>query len=94
MLKKSNLESIIKKEKKVKKVSLKMVMSLQTVSKWLNRYRRFGEESLWEIPQKKYPRAHNRISKKVENTVIVLAEEYWYDGVETLSDRFFLKNIN
>ena len=89
MLKRRNLESIIKKEKKVKQVGEEMGVSRQTVSKWLARYRRFGEESLWKIPRKKYPRAHNRTSEAIENTVIVLAEEYWYDGVETLSDRLF-----
>ncbi len=89
MLKKQKLESIINKDKKVNEVAKEMAVSRQTISKWLHRYRRFGEESLYETQRKKYPPAHNKTSKQEEDRVISLAEKYWYDGVETLSDRLF-----
>ena len=89
MLKKKKLGQIIKKEKKIKTIAEEMNVSRQTVSKWLNRYRRFGEESLYDFSRKKYPPAHNKTSHEIEEKVISLAEKYWYDGVETLSDRLF-----
>ena len=89
MLKKKKLEAILRKEKKVNEVAEEMSVSRQTISKWINRYRRFGEESLYEKKRKKYSPAHNRMSKEREDEVIEIAEEYWYDGVATLSDRLY-----
>ena len=89
MLKKEKLEAILRKEKKVKEVALEMNVSRQSVSKWLARYRRFGEESLYEKKRKKYPAAHNKTRPEVEEIVMDLAKRYWNDGVETLSDRLF-----
>ena len=89
MLKKSKLDAIIRKEKKVKDVALEMNVTRQCVSKWLNRYRRFGEESLYEKKRKKYPPAYNKTSEEIEEIVIAISKKYWNDGVETLSDRLF-----
>lgn len=89
MLKKQKLELIIKKEKKVNEVAEEMLVSRQTVSKWLHRYRRFGEESLYPKKGKSGAGGHNRTSEEKEYLVIGLAQKYWSDGVETLSDRLF-----
>lgn len=89
MLKEKNLQQVIAKEKTVTIVAKEMSVSRKTVHKWLNRYKRFGEESLYETKRKKYPPAHNRTNLEIENLVVFLSEEYWNDGVETLSDRLF-----
>jgi transposase InsO family protein len=83
------LEEVLSKS--VKKVAAAKLLGVSrvTLDKWLYRYRRFGEEGLVGQRRKQYPPSHNRTSTKLEDLVIKLAEEYWYDGVETLSDRLF-----
>ena len=92
MLKKKNLEQILRKEKKVNQVSQEMGVSRQTVSKWLCRNKRFGEESLYPKQSRSGSGGHNRTSEEVEDMVIELAKKYWDDGVETLSDRLFAEH--
>jgi transposase InsO family protein len=89
MLKEKKLQQILAKEKPVTMVAKEMSVSRKTIHKWLHRYKRFGEESLYSLKRKKYPPAHNRTTPEIENLVILLSEEYWHDGVETLSDRLF-----
>jgi len=89
MLKRQKLELILKKAKKVNEVAEEMNVSRQTISKWLHRYRRFGEETLWPKKNKHGSGGHNRTSLETESTVVDLAQKYWFDGVETLSDRLY-----
>lgn len=89
MLKKEKIESILQKEKTVTSVAEELNVSRQTIHKWVLRYRRFGEESLYETKRKKYPPAHNKTSPEIEEIVINLAEKYWFDGVETVGDRLY-----
>ena len=89
MLKKQNLESIIKKEKTVTAVAEEMRVSRQAVHKWLSRYKRFGEEGILPQKRKKKGSPANKTSSILEGLVIGLAEQNWYHGVETLSDMLF-----
>ena len=77
------------KKKKLKKVEAcsKLLISRPTLDKWLSRYKRFGEEGLYPQKRKKYKSPQNRTSEKIENIVIEMAQKYWSDGVEILSDR-------
>jgi transposase InsO family protein len=67
----------------------KLSISRPTLDKWLSRYKRFGEEGLFPQKRKKYKSPQNRTSEKIEDIVIEMAQKYWNDGVETLSDRIF-----
>lgn len=63
-----------------------MGVSRQTISKWLSRYKRYGEESLWEIPRKKYPRAH-RIQTRSISTLLQLPQKApwtWHERSHSL----------
>jgi len=93
MLKKRNLELILAKEKTVTAVAKEMGVSRKTVHKWKCRYFRWGSESLYTVRRKKYPSAHNRTSPALESCVIRIAEEYWWDGVQTLCDRLSVEEI-
>ena len=89
-------EVLAKKVKRVEAAQL-LGVSRPTLNKWLCRYRRFGSAGLEIQKRKKYPAAHNRTSTELEDKVIKLSEIYWYDGVETLSDRLWAEaqvNLN
>lgn len=81
------LEGVLRKELKKVEASTRLGVSRVTLDKWLSRYKRFGEAGLEKAKRKKHPSAHNRTKKVLEDKVIALAEKYWFDGVETLSDR-------
>lgn len=87
LLQKEKLKNILSKQVSVKQVAKELLVSRQTLHKWLSRYRRFGSDGLI-IPRKKHHvSAHNRTSPVIEQLVINTAREYWNDGAETLHDR-------
>lgn len=88
MKKKEVLEKCVKKEIGQQEAGEVLGVSRQTISKWLSRYRRFGEESL--LPPKRAKRRSspkNKTSEAISNIVVEYAEQYWNDGVQSLSDR-------
>ncbi|MFH1451294.1 MAG: DDE-type integrase/transposase/recombinase [bacterium] len=86
------LNNIIKKKQTVVSVARELSVSRQTIHKWLIRYKRFGPDGIARSKTKrKYRPAYNRTSEALEQCVIVLAQEYSPDGVETLSDRLQYK---
>ena len=87
LLQEEKLKNIISKEATVKQVAGELAVSRQTIHKWLSRYKRFGTEGLIVQRKKHHTPAHNRTSQAVEQLVINLAKEHYYDGVETLHDR-------
>ena len=89
MLKKQKIEQILGKEKKLQDAAKEMNVSRQTMSKWVHRYRRFGENSLEPSKRKGGSGGHNRTKEEIEKQVVTLAQEFWHDGVEVLSDRFY-----
>ena len=84
ILKKVNEKSLKKKE-----ACKKLSVSRPTLDKWLNRYNRFGEAGLWGQKRKQYGSPQNKTPEEVEDVVVTLAQKYWNDGVETLSDRLY-----
>ena len=91
MLQEEKLTQIIEKQSKVTGIAQEFNVSRQTIHKWLNRYKRFGVSGLVRQKRKYSPAAHNRTSPELEQLVINLAEQHYYDGVETLSDRLQLE---
>jgi len=91
-LKEKKLKEIIRKEKKVVEIARELNVSRKTVHQWLNRYKRYGIEGLARKERKKKTKAHNRTSFELEQLVIQLAQKYWNDGVETLSDHLQYEN--
>jgi len=84
----SKLNNIIKNKQTVVSVACEMSVSRQTIHKHLARYRRFGEDGIIRIQSnRRYKPAHNKTTEALENCVIVLANEYSADGVQTLADR-------
>ncbi len=84
----SKLEKIIQKQQSVVSTARELNLSRQSIHKHLARYRRFGEDGLRKHQaRRRSGPAHNRTSKALERCVVQLAQEYWNDGVETLSDR-------
>jgi len=82
------LENIINKKQTVVSVAKELSVSRQIVHKWLIRYKRYGIEGIIIKRGKKTNTvAHNRTLKAIETCVINLAEEYRFDGVESLADR-------
>ena len=93
MLQQQKLQQIIKKQKKVTEVAKEFNVSRQTIHKWLNRYKRFGIDSLIKKKRKKKKCIpHNKTSKELEQLIINLAQHYVLDGVETLADRLQYEN--
>ena len=87
-LQQEKLDNIINKEQTVVSVAQEMLVSRQTIHKWLIRYKRFGIDSISKKrTNSKHRLAHNRTSEALERCVIDLALEYSGDGVETLADR-------
>lgn len=92
LLQENKLKQIIDKQKTVIRVSRELSVSRQTVHKWLLRYKRFGIDGLLVRRAKRKTRAHNRTSVEIEQLVINTSNEYFNDGVETLSDRIQAEN--
>ena len=88
-MKKEILEEVIKKKLKKKEGAERLRISRPTLDKWLHRYRRFGEEGLYNVKRRKYPPAHNKTEEKIEEEIVKLGQQYWNDGVEILSDRYY-----
>ncbi len=83
------LEEVLAKSVKKVEAAERLGVSRVTLDKWLCRYRRYGAGGLCRRQPKKRPPARNRTPEIVEQLVEQIAEEYWYDGVEILSDRLF-----
>lgn len=88
-MQKEVLEAVVCKELKKVEASARLGVSRVTLDKWLHRYARFGETGLDSQQRKKRKGTHNRTSAEQEDRVIKLSEQYWFDGVETLSDRLW-----
>ena len=86
ILKEQKLKEILAKKKKVIEVAKELNVSRKTIHQWLNRYKRFGIDGLTRKQNKRRTIVHNRTSFEVEQVVIQLAQRYWNDGVQTLSD--------
>jgi transposase InsO family protein len=90
MLKKEVLELTVRKEIIQKEAGERLLVSRQTISKWLCRYRRFGEESLFPLKRgKRRTPPKNKTTEAIEDMVIEYGAKYWQDGVESLSDRIY-----
>lgn len=83
------LEEVLSKKVKKLEAARRLKVSRVTLDKWLNRYQRFGADGLVKQKRKQKRSAPNRTPKNIEDEVICLAKEYWFDGVEILSDRYF-----
>lgn len=94
-LKIDKLNSVIAKQTSVCAIARELNVTRKTVHIWILRYKRFGVDGLLPTTRKNHSPARNRTSDAVEQLVIFLAEEYWMDGVQELSDRLqFLHHIN
>lgn len=87
MLQEEKLTQIINKESKVTAVAKEFNVSRQTIHKWLSRYQRFGLDGLLKQKRRHIGSAHNRTAAEIEQLVINLSRQYWYDGVGALADR-------
>ncbi len=87
LLQEEKLQRIITKQATVKQVAEELSVSRQTIHKWLARYKRFGTEGLIIRKKKHHVPAHNKTDSTIEQLVVNLAQEHYYDGVETLHDR-------
>src|SRR3989344_960763 len=87
LLQEEKLKEILAKRKTVTAVAGELSVSRQTIHKWLARYQRFGGDGLIVRRKKHHAPAHNRTSLVIEQLVMNLAQEHYYDGVETLHDR-------
>lgn len=87
LLQEEKLQRIITKQATVIAVAKELSVSRQTIHKWLSRYRRFGVDGLIVRRKKHHASAHNRTPETIEQLVVNLAQEHYYDGVETLHDR-------
>jgi transposase InsO family protein len=84
----SKLENIIRKKQTVVSVARELQVSRQTIHKHLVRYRRFGEDGIRRVQnRKRNGPSHNKTSEALEQCVIQLARDNSADGVETLADR-------
>jgi transposase InsO family protein len=92
MLQEKKLKQIIKKQAKITAIAGEFNVTRQTIHKWLNRYKRFGIDGLIARKRNYTKKAHNRTGEELEQLVINLAEEYIFDGVETLADRLQCEN--
>ena len=93
MLQEKKLRQIIKKQKKVTAVAKQFNVSRQTIHKWLNRYKRFGIDGLTRKKSKKGKyNPHNKTSPELEQLIVNQAQEYVFDGVQTLADRLQAEN--
>lgn len=87
LLQEEKLQRIITKQATVKQVAEELSVSRQTIHKWLARYKRFGTEGLIIRKKKHHVPAHNKTDSTIEQLVVNLAQEHYYDGVEALHDR-------
>lgn len=87
LLQEEKLKKILSKQATVKQVAQDFSVSRQTIHKWLSRYKRFGVDGLVVRRKKHHTPAHNKTDSTIEQLIMNLAQEYYYDGVETLCDR-------
>lgn len=87
LLQEDKLKQIANRTKTVIEVAGELNVSRQTIHKWLSRYRRFGPDGLITTRKKRTAKAYNRTSDEVEQLIANVAQDYFRDGVETLSDR-------
>ena len=87
LLQEEKLKNILSKQATVTTVAKELSVSRQTIHKWLARYKRFGSNGLIVQRKKHHVPAHNRTKEAIEQLVINIAREHYYDGVETLGDR-------
>jgi transposase InsO family protein len=92
MLQEEKLTQIIEKQAKATEIAQEFNVSRQTIHKWLSRYKKFGAAGLIRQKRRRAYTAHNRTAPELEQLIINLAEQYYYDGVETLSDRLQFEN--
>lgn len=93
MLQEEKILQIIEKEKKVTEIAEEFKVTRQTIHEWLNRYKRYGIAGLMRQKRKQSTNTpHNKTSPEIEELIVNLAEDYWYDGVETLADRVQYEN--
>lgn len=83
----NTLQSISKKEMTVTAGAKRLGVSRQTLHTKLNRYKRYGIEGLLQKKGKKRGSAHNRTQKNIEKIIVTMAEQWYMEGVESLSDR-------
>ena len=79
-IRKNLLESIIRKEKKIKEVKEILWVSRKTVSKRLSQYKAFWIE--WIIPKKTWPKwweSWNKTEEHIEDLVVKIAKENPFD---------------
>ena len=88
-LQQEKLENIIHKQQSVSSVAKELTVSRKTIYVWLVRYKAYGLDGLKKKKRKSYPSAHNRTSEHVEKTVILLAKQFYTEGVESLSDLLY-----
>lgn len=88
-MRKNELEKLLVKKVKKVDVAKKLLVSRVTLDKWLNRYKLYGEYGLEKEKRKKRGTAKNKTPDWIEEEVMKVAEEYWWDGVEILSDRLY-----
>jgi transposase InsO family protein len=80
------LNAIINKTATVTDVARELSVTRQTIYTWKARYARFGIDGLVKQRSKRTDRPHNRTSVEIEQLVINMADTYWSDGVEALTD--------
>ncbi|HIP50439.1 MAG TPA: helix-turn-helix domain-containing protein, partial [Candidatus Pacebacteria bacterium] len=77
----------------VTSVAKQLNVSRKTIYQWLNRYKIYGIDGLLKKKRKYNSKAHNRISKHIEEVVVLLAKQFYTEGVESLSDILFNEYI-
>ncbi|MFT5036558.1 MAG: transposase InsO family protein [Candidatus Azotimanducaceae bacterium] len=82
----TKLNAIINKEATVTDVAEELNVTRQTIYTWKARFERFGIDGLIKPRKQRTGVPHNKTSDEITQLVINTAQEYWHDGVETLSD--------
>jgi transposase len=80
------LNQILNKETTITSVANELGVSRQTLYKWLNQYKRQRGFPIFETQQKSH-KAHNKISKDIEDLVISTAKDNPNDSVSTLATK-------
>ena len=88
-LQQEKLDNVINKKQSVSSVSRELNVSRKTIYQWLNRYKIYGIDGLLKKKRKYNSKAHNRTPKHIEEVVVLLAKQFYTEGVESLSDILF-----